>query len=255
MRLVHHQQVPARVEQLPCALGIARQPAGGGDHALLVFEGVGAGRAHLDRFAALFVEDGEAQVEAAQQLHEPLVHEAFRHQDQHPRGATRGQLLRDDEAGLDGLAEPDFIGKQQARRSARGGDPGHAQLVRDQVDARAQDAGTAVRLGFGPASQALAAQVELLVAVDAPAHEAGIGLRHRLLGVELAFGDQAPATAIHQEGRRVLPPRPPRVHHRARASGRRPGIRRVPVARNRWRTCALRRCWCRRSGRCAGPGA
>ena len=84
---------------------MARQPLDRSDHQLLVIEGIAAagaagGLIHFQRLAALFVVDRERQIEAPQQLDEPLVDQAFRQQDQDPAGATAGDELRGDQARL-----------------------------------------------------------------------------------------------------------------------------------------------------------
>ena len=187
MRLVHQQQIPAGIQGLLRAFAVARQPFHRSDEALLVFERIGAGVAVFDRFAAFLVVDGEGEVEAAQQLDEPLVDQAFRHQDQGALGAAAGQLLRGDQTGFDGLAEADLVRQQQPRRAARGGNFGHAQLVRNQVDARAQHAPARMRARQGAAFERFAAQLETVVAIHAPGQQAGVGLRYRLFGIEFAF--------------------------------------------------------------------
>ena len=195
---VHQQQVPARGQGLAGALFMAGQPVHRGDDALFVLEGIGLGFGHLQRFAALFVVDGEGQVEAPQQFDEPLVDQAFGNQHQHPAGAARGQHLRGDQAGFDGLAQADLIGQQQARRPARGGGLGHLQLVRHQVYARAQHAPARMRARFGAAAQAFHPELELVVAIHPARQQARIGLRHRLFGVERAFGvPLAVAQVVH----------------------------------------------------------
>ena len=65
MRLIHDHQVPACRLQLRGALAIAGEPVGAGDHQLLFLERIALGRFRRDGFAALLVEDGETEVEAA----------------------------------------------------------------------------------------------------------------------------------------------------------------------------------------------
>ena len=52
---------------------------------------------------ALVVKQREAQVEAAQHLHQPLVLESFRDHDQYALGGAGEQLLVQDHPGFDGF--------------------------------------------------------------------------------------------------------------------------------------------------------
>lgn len=105
------------------------QPLQGDQGQLGVLEGI-AGIAFGE---ALLVEQGHLQVEAPAHLHQPLVLEVFRDQDQHPPGAAGEQLAMDDQAGLDGLAQAHFVGQQDARRHAVGDFAGDVQLVGDRL--------------------------------------------------------------------------------------------------------------------------
>jgi hypothetical protein len=95
--------------------GIAGEERCAAQCELLTEEGIAVGLAGLGGGAALLVEDAEPEVETPQQLDEPLVHERFRHEDQHALGAPDGELALDDEAGLDRLSEADFVGEKYAR--------------------------------------------------------------------------------------------------------------------------------------------
>ena len=92
----------------------------------------------LDGGASRLVEDVEPQVETAQQFEKPLVHERFRHDDEHALRATGEQQPVEDQAGLDRLAEADFVGKEHAGNQAPGHLRGDAELVGQQIDASAE---------------------------------------------------------------------------------------------------------------------
>ncbi|KZV15209.1 hypothetical protein F511_29958 [Dorcoceras hygrometricum] len=204
MRLVHHQQVPRGVQQLLRAFRVRLEEGEVGDHRLLVLERVAgvcipAFFRKRQRLAALLVVDRETEVEAAQQLDEPLVDQGVRQQQQHARGAAGGELARHDHAGLDGLAQAHLVGQQHARRPARSGDAGHAQLVRHQADARGAQAPGRRTARLGAAAQALHAQLELRHGIGAPADQAVVGLAHALLVVELALVQLAALAAVDQQ--------------------------------------------------------
>ena len=133
---VDHQQVPAGGEQGVLGAFVFLQPLQGDQGQLGVLEGI-AGIAFGE---ALLVEQGHLQVEAPAHLHQPLVLEVFRNQDQHPPGAAGKQLAMDDQAGLDGLAQAHFVGQQDARRHAVGDFAGDVQLVGDRLGAGAAEA-------------------------------------------------------------------------------------------------------------------
>ncbi len=118
MGLVHHQQVPVARGGLREACGIACQEVQVTEHQLFGVEGITAGILRFEGVAAFLIEDAEEQVEAAQHLHQPLVQEAFRNQDQHAPGTLGNELLVQDHAGLDGLAQAHLVGQQHPWRIA-----------------------------------------------------------------------------------------------------------------------------------------
>src|SRR6185312_585469 len=97
------------------------------------------------------------------------------------------------------LAESDFVGQQDPRRSPHRDDTGHAQLVRDQSDAGAGQAPGWRAVADGATLQCLEPQLELGHAVGAPANQAVVGAADTLLIVELAFLQLTPLTAGDQQ--------------------------------------------------------
>ena len=68
----------------------------------------------LDRFAPLFIEDVEPEIESSQQLDEPLVNQSFRYKDENAlRAAGEDQPMKD-QACFNRLAEAHFMRKQDA---------------------------------------------------------------------------------------------------------------------------------------------
>jgi len=135
MRFVDDEQIPARGDGLLGAARIAGQEGQIGDDELLVLERIARVAGQFDRGAALFVINGKLQIEASQQLDEPLVDQRLGQQYQHALHTARGDQPREDHAGFDGLAESDLVGQQQAHRAAARADLRHAQLMRHQRDA------------------------------------------------------------------------------------------------------------------------
>ena len=140
MRFVDDDHVPTggqRLLQAPLVLGEETEFA---DEQLIVEERVRARLVLLDGDAPALVEDVEPEVEAPQQLEEPLVDQRFRHDDQDPLRAAGQQQPVQDEAGLDRLAEANLVGEQHARQQATGHLGRDAQLMRQQVDAASGEA-------------------------------------------------------------------------------------------------------------------
>ncbi len=70
--------------------------------------------------------------EAADQFHQPLGLQGFRHGDQNPFGATLMHQTVDDQTGFNGFAQTDFIGEQGAHMGVFGGFLGDIELMRQQ---------------------------------------------------------------------------------------------------------------------------
>ena len=81
VRLVGDDEIPAGLDHLGGAFAVAAEEADAGNDELFVLERIAARIAGLDRFAAFLVEQGERQVEAAQQFR-PLM-QRFRQQHEH----------------------------------------------------------------------------------------------------------------------------------------------------------------------------
>src|SRR5690606_1339696 len=83
------------------------------------------------------VEQHDVEVEASAHLHQPLVLQVLRYQDQHTAGAPGEQLAMNHQTGFDGLAQTYFVGQQYARGNPVGHFTGDVQLVRDGLGTRA----------------------------------------------------------------------------------------------------------------------
>ena len=175
VRLVHDQQVPLTFNGLGQALRVLLEQLQAAQHQLLRMERVVPLARLLDRAAALLVEDAESQVEAAQQLHQPLMHQRIGHQDQHPVGASGEQLVMQDQTGLDGLAQADLVRQQHPGGGPIGHFMGDIELVGDQIDA---SAGQPQKGGLFQATQVLQgliAQVEPVQGIDLAGQQPVLG--------------------------------------------------------------------------------
>ena len=139
MRLIHHEHIPARRHRLRRSARVSRQEIDAGQHELVIQKRVGARFAGLDGGAAFLVEDMEPHVEAPEHFHEPLVHERFRHQHQDPVGPSAEQQAMEDETGLDGFSKPHFVREHHARGVPVGDLLRDVKLVRNQVNAAAEE--------------------------------------------------------------------------------------------------------------------
>ncbi len=153
------------------ALLVLAQPLQGHQGQLGVLEGI----AGIALGEALAVEQGDLQVEAPAHLHQPLVLEVFRDQDQHAAGAAGEQLAMDDQAGLDGLAQAHFVGQQDARRHAVGDFAGDVQLVGDGLGAGAAQAPQRGLEQAGAVFESVVAQGEPGQRVDLPGEQTVAG--------------------------------------------------------------------------------
>ena len=133
MGLVDDQQVPVRRQQGPRGGGGGQEACQGAEGQGLDQERVVSGRV-LDVPQSLPVEQGEAQVETPPHLHQPLMEQGFRDQDQGPGHAAGGQQPVEDEAGFDGLAESHLIRQQDPGRRAFGDLGGDVELMGDGAD-------------------------------------------------------------------------------------------------------------------------
>ena len=176
MRLIDDEQVEARREGLPGAVRILGEEGGGAEDELRFGEGVcflaGRDQAVGDGvrcLAAAFVIDGEEEVEAAQQLDEPLVDQRLGDKDQDAVGAASQVQAVEDEAGFDGFPQAHFVGEEDAGEKAVRCLRDDGKLVRDEVDARA-----GVATGGGAADGGVPAQgFEALVEISRVIGEAG----------------------------------------------------------------------------------
>ncbi len=96
------------------------------------------------------------------------------------------------------MPSPDFIGKQHAYRTAPRDDFGDAQLVCDQVDARAKQPPGRRSPRLRTVLQRCGAEVEALGGVDAPGDQAFVGLGQILDVIEFTFGERVLGAEIAQ---------------------------------------------------------
>ena len=192
VRLIAHDQVPARVRRLQLLLHVlvARQLVQTGNDQIGLEEPVaGAGG-----FELVVGQDLERKLESAVQLVLPLLGEAAGADDQAPLQVAAGDQLLDQQPRHDGLARAGVVGEQEAQRLTRqhrvvdAGD-----LVRQRVDHRRVDRqqrveqvreADALRFGHQPEQRA--------VAVEAPRPPLGDDLEPGLVvAVEQFVGDRA----------------------------------------------------------------
>ena len=203
MRLVADQQIPAGMQRGIGQGDILGQQVQAAEDALLGLERIGV--LCRQRLHTRLIEERNAQIEAAQQLDQPLMQERFGHQDQHPLHAASEQQPMQDQAGFDGLAKPDLIGQQHARMMSVGDLSGDVQLMRDRADAgaeqparrcRGQPRGLIERLHPQSepeiAVQTPGAQALLRAAQAQPRIDAGLGQRLFVAGgIAHQVGDEA----------------------------------------------------------------
>ena len=112
----------------------AREKGNGAEGELRGEERILAGIALLAGEAAVLVVDAEPEVEAPEQLDEPLVRERLGHEDEDAFRLADGEEALEDEAGLDGFAEADLVGEEHARDLAGGDFLEDVELVRNEFE-------------------------------------------------------------------------------------------------------------------------
>ena len=136
---------------------------------------------------AFVVEQGEAQVKAAQHLDQPLVLQRFRHHNQHALGSAREQLLVQDHACFDGFTQAHFVSQQHARRMATAHVMGDIQLMGNKAGTLAAQAAPRHAVLFTLELTRAIAQREAIHTVDLPGKQAILRLAENQFAVEQHF--------------------------------------------------------------------
>ena len=172
---VDDDEIPAGGDGLGAALldvgeeGDAREGELGG------VEGIFIGIARLNVAETDLVEDREPEIEAAEQLDEPLVGERLGNEDEGALHFADGEEALEDETGLDGFAEADFVGEEDAGNLARGDLLEDVELVRDEFEASAEEAADFGGAEFGLGLECAVAEIEDFAFVDLSGEEAFLG--------------------------------------------------------------------------------
>ncbi|MNX65018.1 hypothetical protein D3C86_960590 [compost metagenome] len=182
VRLVYHQHVPLAGGDL---LGVARVLGGveGDDQALVR-------PPPLEGFVVVLVGDHEGLAELGLHLAAPLGRQRRRGEDQDVLDQVADQVLLEDEARLDGLAEAHLVGEDGAAVHAVDGSHDRVDLVGQDLDAARLELVEALQLVDGPPQ----AQEVGLDADGLPAGgvEVGAGQAIELaagVGVDASHGD------------------------------------------------------------------
>ena len=221
--LVDHQQVDAGRHRLLGEPAPARQQLQRDHRPAVDVEGVEVGAVvarHVGQ--ALVVEQREGLVVFAPQLAQPLDDQGVGHHDEGALGAAGVEQPGEDQAGLDGLAEPHLVGQQPAHRIGGAGPLGGVELVGEEADAAAQEGAQAARLAQLQQAQAVEAVLPVLEAVDPAARQP---FERRLLGGQRP---RSAAGTTRPSDSRQPPPAPIGVSTSQLAAGlpARPGARR-----------------------------
>ncbi len=143
MGFVEHHQVPARCVQQTLDSSRTLQGVDAGDQAVVFGERVGL----AVRNVAFGTEHLEVKAENLVQLSVPVMHQSGGHHHQRAlEFATAGKLAQD-QGSLDGLAQPDFVGNEEAPRRRRGNPVSQHDLVRQQIDLGGRERGRALHHG------------------------------------------------------------------------------------------------------------
>ena len=154
MGFIHHHQIPVCRQRVPTRVFAAGEKIQATQNQLFglervfrmliaedaIHQGIDIVLGCLDRVVPGLIDDGEAQIEAAQHFHQPLMDQRVRHHHQHPPSPTGVQLVVQDQARLDGLAQADLIGQQHPGGVTFRHLVGQVNLVRQVLGASADQA-------------------------------------------------------------------------------------------------------------------
>jgi len=172
MGLIDHQHVPASRRGQRPPFRTAGQQLHAAEYQLILEKGILIGLHSEQGFDLLLIVEAEDKIEAAQELDKPLVHQRFGYQDEDAVDAADGEQPVQDKGGLDGLAQTGFVGEEHPGIRTGGDGVGHIELVRDQIDAAAEESaqgGTAIVVAV---AQGAVAQQVFGVAVDIEVEQA-----------------------------------------------------------------------------------
>ena len=112
---------------------------GGAEDELAVQEWISGILVGVKGGTTLLVEEGEEEVEAAQQFHEPLMDEWFWNKNENPVSASGEMQAMQDETGFNGLAQTNFICEEESGSETLDGFRGNGDLVRNKIYACARE--------------------------------------------------------------------------------------------------------------------
>ena len=171
---VDDEQIPSGGDYLGQPVGVAQQKLRAAHDALFVEKRV-VFVVGFHRGTARFIEDAEDQRKATDQFDEPLVHQRVRHEDEHAADFPGGQHAVQDQAGFDGFAEADLVGQQHARHIATAHLGGDVNLMRQQIDAPAEQTAHRFRFHTGTLTQGFVAHIKHPPRVGMPGGQARLG--------------------------------------------------------------------------------
>ena len=196
---VDDEEVPGGGEGLASPERVEGEEVEGAEEELAVEEGVAAFGAVFNGGAAGFVEEAEAEVEAAEQFDEPLVDKGFRDEDEDAVGPAGQVEALQNEAGFDGFAQADFVREENAGAPALGHFGGDAELVRDEFEAGADEAAGGRALVPGAAEESFAAQLEIGAGVAGARGEAVEGAAAGQVAGKRRLGQALAVDFVHEE--------------------------------------------------------
>ena len=147
LRFVHHEEIDAGGNSLPCQRRLLDEGFERDNRAAMDVERIEAGAEIVgDVRQARRVEQGEDLVILAPQLAEPLDGERFGRDDQAALDLLGVQQVVHDERGFDRLPQADLVGEQPSHRHPHRCALGDVELVREQANAPAEERAEALGL-------------------------------------------------------------------------------------------------------------
>ena len=169
---IDDDDVPTGGEGLVTAWLAAGEERHGAEGELRGEKRILAGVTLLAGDATRLVIDAEPEIEAAEQLDEPLMRQRLGHEDEHAFRFSDGEEALEDEAGLDGFAEAHLVGEEDARNLARGDFLQNVELMRDEFEPPAEETAHVGRAEFRLRLKRAVAEIEDFAGIGLAGHEA-----------------------------------------------------------------------------------
>ena len=167
LRFVDDEQIDSRFHGLIAQLRTIDQHIDRNNYTAMHVEWIEVGtKVACDVGEARGVEQGEHLVVLSPELAQPLHRQSLWHDNEAAIDRPRVHEPVQNQRGLDGFAEADFVGEQPAHRIARARALGDVQLVREEANASAEERAQAIGFAKRQEMQDVQTDQEILEVID-----------------------------------------------------------------------------------------